>query len=189
MYNDVQQTGRVGRTDYWIWFGLTIVTNLALLGFGIYEIVSGGILFGIMLLLLVFPLGIYFRVIMMRRCRDINWPAFLPWVLFGLGMVVNLFFAPRPSVTHQVSITPFLLPLFISLLDFLFTIVIGCIPTAVSTFNYETEYEKYAREYGVKTGVTSASDNRASAKSVSTTPAVNTLAASPQRPSFGRKSL
>jgi len=150
MYDDLQHTGRVGQTDYWIWFVLNMVLTLACVGFGIYAVLTGNILVGIMLLLFVFPLGIYFRVVMMRRCRDINWPAFLPWALLGLGFVVNLLFAPRPSMTQQVSIAPLIVPMIVSLLDFLFTIVIGCIPTATSTFNYETEYEKYAREYGVK---------------------------------------
>lgn len=150
MYDDIQHTGRVGQTDYWIWFALNIVLTLACVGFASYAVLTGNIFVGVMLFLFIFPIGIFFRVIMMRRCRDINWPAFLPWAMLGLGFVVNLLFGPRPTIGYHMSAAALIIPMIVSLLDFLFVIVIGCIPTATSSFNYETEYEKYAREYGVK---------------------------------------
>jgi len=184
MYDDIQQTGRVGQIAYWVWFGASIVVTLALCGAGVYELASGAVMMGFVLLILILPLSIYFRVIMMRRCRDINWPAFLPWVSLGICVLAGTMSGWQAGATRQMPLSPPILPMILSLLDFAFVIVLGCIPTATSTFDYETEYEKYARDYGLKVTKTSTPADQ-------TTAQLGARVIEPERPrvSFGRKNV
>src|SRR3989337_692291 len=77
-------SGRVSQGKYWALFGTYMIAVPVLLFGGLGAMVQGSIGLGLLLIIAIVPLGIYWRVIMMRRCRDIGWPAFLPWVVFGL---------------------------------------------------------------------------------------------------------
>ena len=100
--------GRASQSKYWTLFGLYMIAVPALLIVG------------------VIPLGIYWRVIMMRRCRDIGWPAFLPWLIFGgqfaagFGLQIGAVSGTAPGWSMVA------LPLVLGLVDFVFSIVIGC---------------------------------------------------------------
>lgn len=128
----VQDPGRVGQSTYWMYFGGNIVLGALLLIGGLYSIFTGSFVTGIVMMLLLLPMGIYFRVIMMRRCRDIGWPAFLPWLPFiamiaiggsmGLGGVPSALAASPSLALRSLGLVNF-----ISLADFIFMIVIGCI--------------------------------------------------------------
>ena len=126
---EADNRGRVGQSTYWMFFGGYVVGSLLLLIGGIAELFSGAWLIGMLCILVLLPVGLYFRVIVMRRCRDIGWPASLPWILFGLQMVAALFF--RPSHVSGQSAALMLLgpPALLGLVDFVFTIAVGCIPT------------------------------------------------------------
>lgn len=122
----VTDTSRIGRSAYWTAFIINIVAIIALMIGMVTAAFSGHIAFAILLFLLIAPVGIYFRVVMMRRCRDIGWPAFLPWVLFGAGMLANLTRIGQgaEALRNPGSGT---LPLLVGLIDFAFMITIGCI--------------------------------------------------------------
>ena len=78
---------RVSRSTYWKMFGLNLVA-LVVLGFVcISAAVNGSYGIAILAFMLIGPIAIYFRVIQMRRCRDIGWPAALPWIMLGLTMI------------------------------------------------------------------------------------------------------
>ena len=114
------------QSSYWTQFAINFVAVLGLLAFSIYSLFSGHWGMAILAFLLVVPVGIYFRVVMMRRCRDIGWPAFLPWLFFGGGMLGNI---GRITAGSAAALKTGMLglPLLIGLADFVFMIVIGCI--------------------------------------------------------------
>jgi uncharacterized membrane protein YhaH (DUF805 family) len=117
---------RVSQAKYWALFGAYMVATVVLLGGGVVAIVQGSIGFGLLMVIAIVPLGIYWRVIMMRRCRDIGWPAFLPWGIFGLQFATS--FAGQSSLLGGTtpSLSLLMLPLLLGLADFVFSIVIGC---------------------------------------------------------------
>ncbi len=182
MYDDIGETRRVDQAEYWIWFGGTLVLTMTFFGVGAYRVWWGDALTGVLLLLLTLPLTIYFRVIMMRRCRDINWPASLPWLLLGAGFLAGLIPGMEVRTATQASAAVLALPTILCLTDFIFMIAIGCISSA-SSFDYETEYNKYARDHGLN--VNKQMDAKVGAAAQ---PAVHGINPEPPRPSFGRKS-
>lgn len=134
--------GRIGQAEYWTWFGLYVVAVLGLVAFSLYSFAAGELVQAVTAILPLAPLGIYFRVIEMRRCRDIGWPAILPWLFFVIPMGVG--FTIRASgigTDIATAIAALTVPLLISLVDFIFSIVIGCIAT-------KDPGEDYARIFG-----------------------------------------
>lgn len=138
--------GRIGQSQYWAMFALYFVAVLGLGAFAIYSLVTLSFGQAIGSFLLIAPLGIYFRVVMMRRCRDIGWPAFLPWLFFvipvGFNFMGGLAGVGSPSAIDAFAISALIVPLILSLLDLAFAIVIGCIRTK------EDGGEDYARIFG-----------------------------------------
>lgn len=82
-----QDKNRITRSRYWLAMLINCVAVTVLLVGGIMALFDGSYVLGIGMMLAIVPVGIYFRVIMMRRCRDIGWPAYLPWALFGAGIL------------------------------------------------------------------------------------------------------
>jgi uncharacterized membrane protein YhaH (DUF805 family) len=124
-------SGRASQSKYWTLFGVYMIAVPVLLIGGLIAIVQGSIGLGLMLIVAIVPLGIYWRVIMMRRCRDIGWPAFLPWLIFGLQFATS-FGISSGSVEGAgpgAVLSMLALPLLLGLADFVFSIVIGCIGT------------------------------------------------------------
>lgn len=126
---EVQDRGRVGQSAYWMYFGGNMVLGVFLLIGAISAFMNGSFAIGIICFLLLGPMGIYFRVIMMRRCRDIGWPAFLPWLVFGFAVVFGMMNGFRAAanpgaVGSAAAFTPLIL---VYLADFILMIVIGCI--------------------------------------------------------------
>ena len=123
-----QNSGRIGRSSYWTMFVVNVIGVIALVAGSIAAFVSNEFLVGILLILAIIPVGIYFRVVMMRRCRDIGWPAALPWIFFGAGMLASLTswggILGSPASAQMPSLG---LSTLVSLADLVFMIVIGCI--------------------------------------------------------------
>lgn len=138
--------GRIGQSQYWTFFGLYVVAVFALMGFALYSFVSGDLSMGVTAILPLAPLGIYFRVIEMRRCRAIGWPSFLPWLFFlipfGFAMATGMA-TGMGSLGSGIgmAVAALTVPLLIALVDFVFSIVIGCIPT-------KDESEDYTKIFG-----------------------------------------
>lgn len=122
----VEDKSRIGRSGYWTAFVINLVAVVVLLGGCVAAALSGHFAFAILLFLLVAPVAIYFRVVMMRRCRDIDWPAFLPWALLGAGVVANLLRMSQ-GVEGLRNHSPGVVPMLVGLVDFGFMIAIGCI--------------------------------------------------------------
>jgi uncharacterized membrane protein YhaH (DUF805 family) len=122
------KAGRVSQSRYWVMFGIMMVAIVLLLIGGVTAVLQRSFLIGLLMIVAIVPLGIYWRVIMMRRCRDIGWPAFLPWLFFGLQMAAsfNLQFSIVAGAAARSAIA---LPSVLALCDFVFSIVIGCIAT------------------------------------------------------------
>lgn len=122
----VADPSRIGRSRYWTAFVINIAVIIALMIGMVTAAFGGHFAMAILLFLLIAPVGIYFRVIMMRRCRDIGWPAFLPWALFGAGILANLTrIGQGAEALRNPGAATF--PLVIGLIDFAFMIAIGCI--------------------------------------------------------------
>lgn len=121
------------QSSYWRQFVIQIVAVVGLVWGGFASLFTGHWGMAILAFLLVVAAGIWFRVVMMRRCRDIGWPPVLPWLLFGGGVLGNL---GRLSVGSAVAIKTGMLglPLLLGLADFVFMIVIGCIATKRQDF-------------------------------------------------------
>jgi uncharacterized membrane protein YhaH (DUF805 family) len=118
--------GRIGRNKYWIMFLVNIVTVFVLILGAFGALAAGMFPLAIVLFLAIAPVGIYFRVVMMRRCRDIGWPAILPWLFFGAGMLASFgSFGEIGSTTATLSALGF--QMLVGMADFVFMIVIGCI--------------------------------------------------------------
>lgn len=124
------RVGRVGQSQYWTYFVVNLALVPMLLFGGLYFFVTGKFGAAFLAFLIIIPVGLYFRVIMMRRCRDIGWPAALPWIIFGFqGMMVFVVMASGTG-GHAPSLRPspsaLALPL-VGSVDFILSIVIGCI--------------------------------------------------------------
>lgn len=123
----VNDPGRVGQSKYWTVFGANMIIVPLLIVGGVYALFTGNFALGILMILAVLPMGIYFRVTMMRRCRDIGWPAFLPWLLFGLQLLLGFSGSFRPALGQTPSLSLLAIPIMLGGIDFIFSIVIGCI--------------------------------------------------------------
>src|SRR5918993_2342985 len=122
-----ENTGRVSQSKYWALFGAYMVAIPVLLVGGFIAIFQGSFVLGVLMVIAIVPLGAYWRVIMMRRCRDIGWPAFLPWLIFIAQMFVSWGLPMSVGAGATPSMSLFLMPLLLGLADFVFSIVIGCV--------------------------------------------------------------
>jgi|GEM_PF-2895888 len=121
--------GRVGQSRYWALFGVTIVAMAVLLVGAGYAVLQRSYGLGLLMFSAIAPVGIYWRVIMMRRCRDIGWPAAAPWIISGLQIALTLSLRSSQGAVGAAAGSAFLLVSLVGLADFVFTIVIGCIAT------------------------------------------------------------
>lgn len=123
--------GTVSQSSYWMYFLGCMVGAVAVLVGGVSLVLKGSYVMGVVCVLLVLPLSLYFRVIMMRRCRAIGWPVFLPWLTlfltYGFGLVSGMFTARHPYAIGQSLSGAAGFGALIGLVDFVFQIVIGCI--------------------------------------------------------------
>ena len=128
MRSEYQGKPVCSQSSYWTQFTINFVAVLGLLSFSIYSLVTGHWSMALLAFVLVVPVGIYFRVVMMRRCRDIGWPPVLPWLFFGGGILGNI---GRITAGSAAALKTGMLglPLLIGLADIVFMIVIGCIAT------------------------------------------------------------
>lgn len=129
----------IGQSQYWARFAVFMIGVPVLLGFGIYSLVVHDYGLGVLAILAVFPLSIWFRFVMMRRCRDIGWPVFLPWTAQGLQflMFFVLFSGGGSSggglgAVRAVSSGSLL----IGFADFVLVIALGCIGSKNADHNY-----------------------------------------------------
>jgi uncharacterized membrane protein YhaH (DUF805 family) len=120
---------RIGQSAYWGRFAVFMIGVPLLLGFGIYSLFSRDYGLGIVAILAIFPLSIWFRFVMMRRCRDIGWPIFLPWSAQALQflMVFLLFTSGGLSGGMGAARTVSSGSLLIGFADFVLVIVLGCV--------------------------------------------------------------
>jgi uncharacterized membrane protein YhaH (DUF805 family) len=134
MTHDAKDAGRIGRAGYWLYYvGITVLT-LALYGWGLYEFISFHVFPIVFGFIAPFILSLYLRVIAMRRCRDIGWSAFLPWLTMGLTMVwgaINgLQVGLHPASALGMAGATLVVGALLGLADFIFLIVIGFIAGA-----------------------------------------------------------
>lgn len=116
----------IGRSAYWLRIVGLFVAMMALLAFAFGAFVTGNFGTALLCVALFLPAGIYFRIVQMRRCRDIGWPAFLPWVIFGVLMLNTA--STFSNVTSAAQLmTGSAMSMVLSLADFVFMVVIGCI--------------------------------------------------------------
>lgn len=130
----VEDKSRVGRSTYWMYYIGIAIGSVALYGWSIYELISMNFVPAIFGFIIPSILSIYFRVIAMRRCRDIGWPAFLPWVSMGLTMLCGAInganAALNPTQALGVISASMIVAVLVGLADFVFLIVIGCLESA-----------------------------------------------------------
>ena len=131
---DVEDRSRIGRSTYWLYYVGTTVAFWAMTAWAVYQLLKLDtipIVFG---LIAPTALYFYFRVIAMRRCRDIGWPAFLPWLIVGLIFVCSFVAALKDGVRPEPSLetldAPTVITALLGVTDFVFLIVIGCLGSA-----------------------------------------------------------
>ena len=135
----VNDPSRVGRLTYWMYYVGFMVLTWGMYGWAIYEYVKFNLIPIVFGFVAPFILSLYFRVIASRRCRDIGWPAFLPWVTWMLpvalgvlgGLQAGMQAGLHPGVPPAAAIASMgaamVLSMLMGLLDFVFLIVIGCL--------------------------------------------------------------
>ena len=143
----VNDPSRVGRQTYWMYYVGFMVLTWGMYGWAIYEYVKLNaipIVFGFVA---PFIISVYFRVIASRRCRDIGWPAFLPWVTWVLpvalgvlgGLQAGMQAGMHPGVPPTAAIASMgaamVLSMLMGLLDFVFLIVIGCLDSQEAVYD------------------------------------------------------
>jgi uncharacterized membrane protein YhaH (DUF805 family) len=123
------KAGRVGQSRYWTFFGIYIVAVTLLLIGGCLAVLEGSYGPGLVMIVAIAPVGIYWRVIMARRCRDIGWPAFAPWVIPAVQFALSSSLRLNYGAVGGAGGSAFLLVVLVALADLVFAIVIGCIGT------------------------------------------------------------
>lgn len=119
---------RVSRGRYWTLFFVNMVAIIVLIGISLGSVASEAWALAIIAFLLIVPVGLYFRVVMMRRCRDIGWPPALPWITFGLGIFASFInFGSVASMDPAVLMGSMGLSSLVSLVDFGLMITLGVV--------------------------------------------------------------
>ena len=148
----VERPGQVDQGAYWVFFGATMILIPGLLVGGGAAMLHGSLGTGLLMVAAIVPIGLYWRVIMMRRCRDIGWPAFLPWLFFGLVSVASY------SAMHRLhgvrygaapSLSVLSIPLVMGFADFALSIVIGCVRSK-EPFDYAAALREASQSYQSK---------------------------------------
>lgn len=138
---------RVNRSRYWLMFFVTMVASIVLIGVSIGAFANGSFGLGIIAFLLIAPLNIYFRVIMMRRCRDIGWPAALPWITFGLGIVASIFsFGSLATFDPSLIMGGSGFSMLVSLADLVLMIALGSVRGRPQV-DYREVFDGYGDQY------------------------------------------
>ncbi len=137
---------RVNRSRYWLMFFVTMVASIVLIGVSIGAFANGSIGLGIIAFLLIAPLNIYFRVIMMRRCRDIGWAPALPWITFGLGIVASVFsFGSMATLDPTIILGGSGFSMLVSLADLVLMIALGSV-RGKPQMDYREVFDGYDRQ-------------------------------------------
>lgn len=119
---------RVRRGRYWTLFFVNMVAIIVLIGISLGAVANEAWALAIIAFLLIVPVGLYFRVVMMRRCRDIGWPPALPWITFGLGIFASFInFGSVASMDPSVLMGSMGLSSLVSLADFGLMIALGAV--------------------------------------------------------------
>ena len=125
-----EQGRRIGQSGYWARFAILMVGVPTLIGFGLYSLlVTHAFGLGLLSILAILPLSIWFRFVMMRRCRDVGWPIFLPWSAQGLQFLMFFLFFTSGGLTGGVAAAQTMSSgsMLIGLADFVLVIALGCV--------------------------------------------------------------
>lgn len=146
MTHPESEGARVNRSRYWLMFFVTMVASIVLIGVSIGAFANGSIGLGIIAFLLIAPLNIYFRVIMMRRCRDIGWAPALPWITFGLGIVASIFsFGSMATLDPTIILGGSGFSMLVSLADLVLMIALGSV-RGKPQMDYREVFQGYDRQ-------------------------------------------
>lgn len=117
--------GRLSQPEYWLYFGCYMLISIGSLVSIFYFAMESRFAISLLAFFILTVSGLGFRVIEMWRCRDIGWPASLPWWLFGsqflLGIFSGIFGLPMSAMI--------VISILLGVIDFGFAIGIGCMPT------------------------------------------------------------
>lgn len=117
--------GRVSQPEYWLYFGCYVLISIGSLVSIFYFAAQLRFAIALFAAMILMVSGLGFRVIEMWRCRDIGWPGSLPWLLFGSQFFLSIF----AGITGMSLTAMIVLSIVLSVVDFGFAIVIGCLPT------------------------------------------------------------
>jgi uncharacterized membrane protein YhaH (DUF805 family) len=119
--------GKIGQSSYWLHFGGYVLGMAVLMAVCLYQAITLHVVTAIVAFLAIIPLTIYFRVIMMRRCRDIGWPVILPWLPMILSGVNGAVWGFAGLKAHSFTPGgPMSLNVLVGGFDFVLQIVLGC---------------------------------------------------------------
>jgi uncharacterized membrane protein YhaH (DUF805 family) len=130
-------SARIGRAQYWQRILLTWAVTGGLIGVIVSLLFSGSLGLGglgtvvVLTIGLLLVIGLWGRIVMMQRCRDADWPLWLPWALYGGSLLAS--FTSGFSVTNfnagaLLAQMGFLMA--IGLADFVVTVALGVVPSA-----------------------------------------------------------
>ncbi|WP_343612181.1 hypothetical protein [Novosphingobium sp.] len=136
------ERGKIGQSSYWLHFGGYILGILLLIAVCVYQVFTAHYVTAIIAFLAIGPLSIYFRVIMMRRCRDIGWPVILPWlpmIVSGVNGAAWSFYGLR---THHFSSTGSIsISALVGGFDLVLQIVLGCIESKAAGGSFGDDFD------------------------------------------------
>ncbi len=129
--SEQRDDSRLNRMDYWKTYAISsaifAATALASVFYMSGKRFDDSVLVAIASASILLLITVYMRVMMMRRCKDIDWHPALPWISYGLCILAAIYagFMANDATFDRLSAGN--LPLLAILLaDFVFSILIGC---------------------------------------------------------------
>lgn len=129
MQLSAQDHRAIGQSGYWSRFAVYMVGVPALLVFGVYSLATRDFGMGVLAIIAILPLAIWFRFVMMRRCRDIGWPTWLPWSAQALQILMGFMILSSGAMSGGIAAlrTVSSGSMLIGFADFVLVIALGCI--------------------------------------------------------------
>lgn len=128
----------IGQSGYWSRFAVYMIGVPALLVAAVIAFLARHYALGVLCIFGIVPVSFWFRFVMMRRCRDIGWPIWLPWLamilqflvffMAGAGSLMSGDFGALRSISSGSML--------ISFADLAFVIVLGCVASRPD-FDYD----------------------------------------------------
>lgn len=187
--------GRVSQPEYWLYFAIYMMLSIGSLISIFYFAAQLRISLTLFSAFVLFVGGLWFRVVEMWRCRDVGWPAAIPWLIFAAQFLFGLI----GGVSALSMVAMLIATLILGFIDFVFAVGIGFLPTQevrqVDPSNYTPiDYSGFKKPDG-RQAVSDLNETamarieKAQAPKAAAVAIAPAAVIAPQRAGFGRKGL